>query len=260
MSESDEILYEVRDGIAVLTLNRPHRRNALTDAVMRRLCTLFAQAGADPGLRAILLTGSGDKGFCAGADLTPGDTPFKPDFSRVHTPFADLLRAAKNSVLPVIGRINGDCLAGGMGLLAVCDIAIAGAHARFGLPEVKIGLFPMQVVAVLRPLLAPRVLAELSYTGRLVTAAEALQLGLVGKVVQAGELDLAVEAVLAELRAASPAALRRGRYALRTMESMSFDEMIAFAETQIGPMALTEDAREGLAAFNERRKPVWAAR
>jgi enoyl-CoA hydratase/carnithine racemase len=176
----------------------------------------------------------------------------------MHTPFADFLRAGKNSSIPIIGRINGDCMAGGMGLLGVCDIAIAAETARFALPEVKIGLFPMQVVAVLRDMLSPRVLADLSYTGRFVPAAEAAQLGLVNRAVPAADLDQAVEESLADIRRASPAALRRGRYALRAMESMSFDEMIAFAETQVGPMILTEDAREGLDAFNQKRKPNWA--
>jgi enoyl-CoA hydratase/carnithine racemase len=251
-------LYEVKDGIAILTLNRPHRRNALTNPQMSQLGEMITTSSAQPGLRAILLTAAGEKAFCAGADLTPGDTPFKPDFSEIHTPFANFLRAAKNSALPIVGRINGDCIAGGMGLLGVCDIAIAVDTARFALSEVKIGLFPMQVIAVLRPVLAPRVLADMSYTGRFVAAAEALDLGLLNSVVKASELEGAVERVLAGLRRASPAALRRGRYAMRVMESMSFDEMIAFAETQVGPMVLTEDAREGLLAFNERREPNWA--
>ncbi|TSH99281.1 enoyl-CoA hydratase/isomerase family protein [Verticiella sediminum] len=252
------MLFEAKDGIAVITLNRPHRRNALTNPQMQRLGEMITAASSQPELRAILLTGAADKAFCAGADLTPGDTPFKPDFSRMHTPFAEFLRAGKNSALPIIGRINGDCMAGGMGLLGVCDIAIAAEHARFALSEVKIGLFPMQVVAVLRDMMPRRVLADLSYTGRFMAAAEAQALGLVNRVVPAAELDQAVDAVLADIRRASPAALRRGRYALRAMESMSFDEMIAFAETQVGPMILTDDAREGLEAFNQKRKPSWA--
>lgn len=256
--QDDEILQDVRDGIALLTLNRPHRRNALTNALMQRLGEMITDVAARPGVRAILLTGSGEKAFCAGADLTPGDTPFKPDVDRLQTPFADLLRAGRNSPVPIIGRINGDCMAGGMGLLGVCDIAIAADSARFALSEVKIGLFPMQVVAVLRPLLTQRVLADLSYTGRFVAAREAVELGLVNRSVPREELDTAVEAVMSDIRRASPAALRRGRYALRAMSSMSFDEMIALAETQIVPMIQSEDAREGLAAFNEKRKPNWA--
>ncbi len=260
MSEADDLLCEKRDGIVILTINRPDRRNALTNALMLRLGQEIASAGADPDLRAILITGAGDKAFCAGADLTPGDTPFKPDFSKTRTPFAEFLRAGKNSALPIIGRINGACMAGGMGILAVCDIAIASDNARFGLPEVKIGIFPMQVVAVMRDIMPTRVLNDLCYTGRMVLAQEAQALGLVNRVVPAGELDVAVEAVLDDIRAASPVAVRRGRYALRAMEAMNFDEMIAFAETQVGPMIMTEDAREGLLAFNERRKPVWPNR
>jgi len=260
MGQEDEILRDVRDSILFLSINRPHRRNALTNPLMQRLGELITEAGNDTSLRAIVLSGVGDKAFCAGADLTPGDTPFQPDFSKMKTPFAQFLRAGKNSALPIIGRINGFCLAGGMGLLGVCDIAIAADTARFGLPEVKIGIFPMQVVAVLRDKLSPGVLADLSYTGRMIDAPEALALGLVNRVVPAAELDTAMEALLTDIRAASPVAIRRGRYALRAMDTMSFEEMIAFAETQVGPMIMTEDAREGLKAFNERRKPNWPNR
>jgi len=260
MSDPDELVQETRDGVAFLTINRPQRRNALTNDLMRRLGEAIIAAGRDPEIRAVVLTGAGDKAFCAGADLTPGDTPFQPDFAQLRLPFADFLRAGKNSAVPIIGRINGACMAGGMGLLGVCDIAIAADTARFGLPEVKIGIFPMQVVAVLRDRLPARVLADLSYTGRLVGAAEALTLGLVSRVVPAADLDAATDAVLADIRAASPVAIRRGRYALRAMETMSFDEMIAFAETQVGPMIMTGDAREGLMAFNERRRPAWPNR
>jgi enoyl-CoA hydratase/carnithine racemase len=258
LQTEDEILYEAKQGIAIITLNRPHRRNALTNPQMRRLGEMIVTASGQSDLRAILLTGSGDKAFCVGADLTPGDTPFKPDFSRLRLPFAELLRAGKNCDIPIIGRINGDCMAGGMGLLGICDIAIASDTARFALSEVKIGLFPMQVIAVLRDTLPPRVLADMSYTGRFVAAAEAIGLGLINRVVPASQLEEAVDAVLADIRRASPAALRRGRYALRAMESMSFEGMIAFAETQVGPMILTDDAREGLEAFNQKRKPNWA--
>lgn len=260
MDQKSELLLEKQDRIARITINRPDRRNALTNPLMSQLGEMIAELGQDSEIRAILLTSAGDKAFSAGADLTPGDTPFQPDFSKNQLPFANLLRAGKNSAVPIVGRINGTCVAGGMGLLGICDLAIAVDTARFGLPEAKIGIFPMQVVAVLRDLISPRVMADLCYTGRLVDAREALEMGLINKVSTPERFDQDVEAMLDDIRAVSPVAVRRGRYALRTMEAMSFEQMIAFAETQVGPMVLTEDAREGMKAFNERRKAVWPNR
>ena len=138
------------DGILRLTLNRPARRNALTDTVLLALTDMFLKAGTDTTLRAIVLTGAGDKAFCAGADLTPGDTPFQPDFSRLTLPLGQLARAVHACHIPIVGRINGTCVAGGMGLFGLCDMAIATEDARFGMPEVKVGIFPMQILTMLR--------------------------------------------------------------------------------------------------------------
>ena len=255
-----ELLVEQDGGIVTITINRPERRNALTDSVIGGMRRAIVEAGENDAARVIVITGAGDKAFCAGADLTPGDTPFDTGSSRETLPYADLLRAGKACRLPIVGGVNGACVAGGMGLLGICDVAVAVADARFGLPEVKVGIFPMQVLSVLQDLVHPRALAELCYTGRLIGAEEALALGLVNQVVAAGDFRSAVAEMASSIAEASPVAVRRGKYALRAMRGMSFEQMIAFAETQVGPMAMTEDAREGIAAFNERRKPIWPNR
>lgn len=253
----DDLLVERREAVLWLTLNRPQRRNALTDAVLLRLARTVREADADPSLRAIVLTGAGEQAFCAGADLTPGDTPFQVDPARLTLPLADLARAVHSCHLPLVGRINGVCMAGGMGLFGLCDLAVAAEHARFGLPEVRIGLFPMQILTMLRDLIPPRQLNEMCMTGRPIDAPTALSLGLLNRMVPAAQLDAAVGALLDDLLAASPIALRRGKYAMRAVEGMSFHQMMAFTESNIGPMIQTRDAREGLAAFNERRRPQW---
>lgn len=256
-----EDLLASRDGdVLWLTLNRPARRNALTDGVLSGLADMFLRAGSDDSLRAIVLTGAGDKAFCAGADLTPGDTPFQPDFSRLTLPLGKLARAVHDCHIPVIGRINGVCVAGGMGLFGLCDMAIATDDARFGMPEVKVGIFPMQILTMLRDLIPPRFLNEMCMTGKLLDAQAAASMGLLNKVVPRAELDGAVAALLADIMAVSPIAVRRGKYAMRAVESMSFHEMMAFTETSISAMIQTADAREGLAAFNERRPPNWTGR
>ena len=255
-----DLLQERNGPVLRLTLNRPQRRNALTDAVLLGLRDAILAASGDESVRVIVLTGAGDKAFCAGADLTPGDTPFKPDPTRLQSPIGELARAVHACCVPIIGRINGLCLAGGMGLFGMCDMAIASEHAKFGMPEVKIGLFPMQILTMLRDLIPPRFLNEMCLTGRAIDAQTAFSIGILNRVVPESELDAAVDALAAEIVAVSLVAVRRGKYSMRAVESMSFHEMMAFTETALTPMILTEDAREGLAAFNQRRPPRWRGR
>jgi methylglutaconyl-CoA hydratase len=256
---SEPVLIERRERILWITLNRPDKRNALNAAAIAGIAEGWRRAHADPEVRAIVLTGAGDKAFCAGADLEGGRT-FAFDPSRPGSAYADLLRLAATSTLPSIARVNGACLAGGMGLLAMTDLAVASDAAVFGLPEVKVGLFPMQVLSLLRELVPPRVLREWCLVGEPFDAAAARAAGLVNEVVPAAELDARTAALAARLVERSPTAIRRGKHALRAMAAMQFPEAIAFAESQIALLSLTEDAREGMAAFGERRPPSFTGR
>lgn len=258
MAES-AVLLERRGQALWITLNRPERRNAINRAVMEGVREGYRQAHADPGIRVIVLTGAGDKAFCAGADLQP-DEGLTFDYSKPNADYADLLRLAANSTLPSIARVNGVCMAGGMGLLCMTDMAVAGDNVRFGLPEVKVGVFPMQVLSLLQRLVPPRVVREWCFTGEPFDADTARAAGLLNYVVPADELDAKVEWLIQRLAANSPTAIRRGKYAMRAIEAMSFEQAIAYTEAQIALMALTEDAREGLAAFNEKRPPQWSGR
>jgi enoyl-CoA hydratase/carnithine racemase len=253
----EELIVNERDAVLRVTINRPQRRNALTNDLIRQIHEAFSAADKSPHLRAIVLTGTGDKAFCAGADLKDSDTPFQFDHSIYHTPFANLLRAGHHCDVPIIGRLNGVCLAGGMGLFGLCDMVVATEATKIGLPEVNVGIFPMQVLAVLRDRIPPVLLAEMCLTGRPISASEALAAGLVNRVVPFSMLDEATDAVVDAILSVSRVAVRRGKYAMRSIEGMSFDQMMAFLETQVAPMTMTEDAREGFAAFAERRKAVW---
>jgi enoyl-CoA hydratase/carnithine racemase len=249
-----------RDGpVLTLTINRPDQRNAMSPAVLAGIGSALREAQGDPELRVIVLTAVGDKAFCAGADLGTGKS-FKFDYSEPRLPIPELFRQARAARVPLVARVNGTCMAGGMGLLAMCDLAIAADHALFGLPEVKVGVYPMQVLAVLQHIVPRRRLLELCFTGEPVSAAEALEMGLVGRVVPKAELDAAVETLIGRLIDKSPTALRRGKYATYAIESMSFEESLTFMEGQIGLLAATEDAAEGQAAFREKRKPHWTGR
>lgn len=261
MSTSEDVLLrETRDGILRLTLNRPERRNALNDEVIKGLTYAFVDASSDREVRAVALSGAGDKAFCSGMDLNPDAGSFGFDYSQPASSYADMLRAARASTVPIIGRINGFCLAGGMGLLAICDMAVASSNAKFGLPEVKVGLFPMQVAAILQTMLPPRKFAEMCYTGEMISAGEALDCGLVNYVAEPDALDEKFEWLVGRVTDKSPTAIRRGRYALKATLGMTPEQALDYMEAQIGLMPQTEDAREGMAAFAEKRAPKWTGR
>ena len=159
-----QLRVERRGSALWLIIDREDRRNALSPAVLEGLAGAIRSAQADRGVRAIVVTGAGTRAFCAGADLQSAQA-FTTDVSEPYGAMAQLLRAARASNVPLVARVNGACLAGGMGLLAMCDLAVAAPHARFGLPEVKVGVFPAQVLTVLQALLPRRKLVELCLTG-----------------------------------------------------------------------------------------------
>lgn len=242
-----------------ITIQREERRNALNPDVIEGLHEAVRSAMAGGGVRAIVLTGAGRRAFCAGADLSQGTSVFADGLDEPTTDFGRLARSFRNLGIPTIARVNGDCVAGGMGLMALCDLAVVAEHARFGLPEARVGVFPMQVLVYLRRQLHPRHVNELCLTGSLIGAARAQEIGLANQVVPYEQLDAAVEELVGRLAAMSPTAVRRGKYAIAAMETMGHAEALAFAETQITIASRTNDAREGLAAFNEKRPPSWAA-
>lgn len=256
---SEAVLLEVRGAAFWITINRADKRNAINAEVVQGIRQGYAQAHAHPDVRVIVLTGAGDKAFCAGGDLQP-DKGFVFDHAQPQVPYADMLREAHNATLPSIARVNGVCMAGGMGLLCMTDLAVASDQAVFGLPEVKVGVFPMQVMSLLQRHIPRRLAREWSLTGEPFTAEEALRAGLVNHVVPVAELDAKTDWLIQRLANKSPSAIRRGKYALRTIESMDFDQAIAFTESQIALVAQTEDAKEGLAAFNEKRPPIFTGR
>ena len=258
-SENPAVLHEKRGAAFWITINRPDKRNAINKEVVDGIRAGYRAAHADPAIRAIVLTGAGDKAFCAGGDLQPGKG-FAFDLSRPNVDYADMLREAQQATLPSIARINGTCMAGGMGLLCMTDMAVAADNVLFGLPEVKVGVFPMQVLSLLQTLAPPRLVREWCISGEPFSAAEAKAAGLVNHLAAPGELDARTEWLIARVADKSPTAIRRGKYAMQAMASMSFAEGIAYTESQIALLAMTEDAREGLAAFNEKRKPVWTGK
>lgn len=254
---TDAVRIERRGQALWITIDRPDKRNAVNADVVAGIGRGYREAHADAAVRVIVLTGAGDKAFCAGADLQDSGAAFAMDFAKPNVDFADLLRLSQDATKPAIARVNGTCMAGGIGLLCMTDMAVAADHVVFGLPEVKVGVFPMQVMALLQRIAPRRIVNEWSITGEPFDAIAAKEAGLLNYVVPAAELDAKVDWLVARIVEKSPTAIRRGKYALRAIASMSFDEAIAYTESQIALLALTEDAKEGLKAFGEKRKPVW---
>lgn len=253
----DAVFVERRGSTLWISINREERRNAINPDVLLRIEQALNAVMHQSDLRAVVLTAQGEKAFCAGADLSRGTGVFSDGLDEPTTDFGRLARVARRLPVPLIGRINGDCVAGGMALLSLCDIGIAASHARFGLPEGKVGVFPMQVLVYMRRLIAPRHVNELCLTGKLITAERAECMGLVNQVVDKTELDAATQNWLDQFCQMSPIALKRGKTAIAAMENMGFEEALCFAEAQISIASKTSAAQEGLAAFNEKRKPVW---
>ena len=254
---TEHLIETFEDGVATLTMNRPEARNALTGEMGSALSAAVRRCALDQQVRVIVLTGAGEKAFCAGADLQNTGGAFAHDFSRPNVDFADLLRLSQNATKPAIARVNGVCMAGGMGLLCMTDMAIASDHVIVGLPEVKVGVFPMQVLSLLQSIAPRRIINEWAITGEPFDAKTAQAAGLLNYVVPPAELDAKLDWLIGRITDKSPTAIRRGKYAMRAIASMSFDEAIAYTETQIALLAMTEDAKEGLKAFAEKRKPVW---
>lgn len=254
-TSTPELSVEQRDAVLWLAITREERRNAMSHGVLAAMAQAISAAQTQRSVRAIVITGAGTKAFCAGADLQSANA-FTTDYSEPHGHLAQVLRVAKASTVPLIARVNGACMAGGMGLLSMCEMAVAASHAVFGLPEVKVGVFPAQVLSVLQHLIPRRKLAEMCLTGEPITAAQALEYNLVNYVDE--DVDAKLQWLLDRLLDKSPAAIRRGLYTMKKVEAMAFEESMAFTESQIALFTLTEDAREGQKAFQEKRKPVWA--
>jgi enoyl-CoA hydratase/carnithine racemase len=255
--DSVPLIIERRGGALWLTINRPDQRNAMTDPVIHAIRSGLRQAQADAEVRVIVLTGAGDEAFCVGADLEATSNAFQADASGSGTAFGGLLRDMRLSGKPLIARVNGHCMAGGMGLLGMCDLGVAASGALFGLPEVKVGVFPMQVFTVLRDIVSPRKLREFSLTGEHFDAAEALAAGLVNYVVEPADLDVKIDWLIGRLANKSPTAQQRGRRAIAAAADLAFDEALRLMEREIVALGTTDDAIEGRRAFAEKRKPKW---
>jgi methylglutaconyl-CoA hydratase len=250
----DAVRYGVSGGVATLTMDQPHNRNAMTPALLGGLADGLAAALADEAVGAIVLTHTGPA-FCAGADLS--DTP-KPRSRRKETGLADVLEDIQDAPKPVVARIAGHCVGGGVGLAAACDISIADSAARFGFTEVRVGVAPAIISVVCLPKIRRADALELFLSGERISATRAAEVGLITRAVPAADLDAEVATVVGRLLAGGPSALAAAKRLVYTIPGM--ERKAAFARTTELSQSLfaSAEAAEGMAAFREKRLPSWA--
>ncbi len=262
MDEKSEVLYEVDGAIARVTINRAERRNSMSYGVMRGLLRSLEDARADASVRVVVLTGAGDRAFCAGADLT--GIAANSGAAEVHEGrgvLADVFRAMYGLGKPTIARVRGYALAGGFGLALACDFVIASDDSQFGTPEINVGLWPYMITVPILRSMPPKKALELMSTGRRVSAVEAERIGFVNRVVPADELDAAVNELAATLASKSPLIMRWGRDSFyRVIEMPDSDDALAYLQNMLTITTTTEDAAEGVLAFVEKREPEWKGR
>jgi len=256
MSES-HLLYRVEDRVAHFTLNREKQRNALSAEALDLFLECLDRAENDAAVRAVLVTGAGDRAFCSGADLGAGLGGSGRDGMEAFRRFAGLLKRLAGFPKPTVARVNGSCMAGGMGLMLACDLVIAVDTAKFGTPEVNVGLFPMMIGALIFRNVPRKKAMEMVLLGERFGAEQALEMGLLTRAVAPADLDAEVGRVLEQLKAKSPIGMRIGKQAFHAMGDLPFGEALDFLSGKIAEVAATEDAVEGITAFIEKRQPVF---
>lgn len=247
------------DAVVTIAINRPERRNALNQAVANGIIDALNSAEEDRSVRAVILTGVEDKAFCAGGDLQldADGTPFTIAADDPRHYVAALFRRMRECRLPLVARVNGHALAGGFGLMCACDLAVVVDEARLGVTEVNVGLFPMMILPHLLRVLPDRLLMEMCLTGQPISAHDAKINGVVNYVSTRSELDKVTDKLVSKIVSKSPTGIRLGKQSLVRIREMNFDGALEYGQFMLANMAKTADAREGFAAFAEKRTPVW---
>lgn len=259
-SEEESVLFERDGSVAFVTINRPDRRNAMDPGVVRGLSSAFREAERDDGVRAIVLTGAGDRAFCAGGDLGGMTSESKVDQHFLRAEVGDLFELMRRSPLPIVARVGGHALAGGFGLMLACDIVIATEEAEMGTPEIGLGLWPFMITAVIQRDLPRKLALELMLTGRRIPAAEGARWGFVNRVVPAGGLDAAVAEVTGAIVAASPLIAGLGKRSFYAAEDMAFSDALSYLAGMLTVCLESEDTVEGVTAWLQKRAPEWRGR
>ena len=252
-----DLLYAEKNGIALITINREKQGNAISPEAVRLFHEALESARKNDYVKVVCITGAGDRVFCSGADLSgtmgKGSEEEKEIFGR----YADLLIKLHRFEKPTLAMINGHCLAGGTGFMLACDIVLAREDVTFGTPEVNVGLFPMMIGALIYRNVSRKKAMSMMLLGERLSAAEALEMGMVTKIFPKADFDLETGKILTALAQKSAIGIKLGKNALNHIESMPFEEAVHFLSKQLSVIAKTEDAKEGITAFLEKRLPMF---
>lgn len=246
-------------GVLTLCIDREDKRNSLNAAVLQGIRSAVAAPPAEA--RVILVRSAGERAFCAGADLAMmGEDATGLEVHEARGGLREVVLAMRACPLPVVARVQGLCLAGGVGLALGCDIVVCSEAAEWGLPEVDRGLWPFMVSGLLARHISPKRAMDWMLTGRRFTSTEALDAGLASRVVPAGDLDAEVDELVATLAAKAPVAVRLGKQSWITATDAPLEPGLEALQAQLALITTTKDAAEGVAAFFEKRAPVWQGR
>jgi enoyl-CoA hydratase len=255
----ETVRYEVADsGVATIALDQPETRNALSDAVLDELLAAFTLAREDAAVRCVVLTSTHESVFSSGGNLAG----FAEGVPLVHKHFGTerfprLFRLIGELGKPSICAANGHVLAGGLGLALACDLIVAREGAMFGTPEIDVGVFPFMIMALIYRNLGRKKTNELLLLGERIDAAEAERIGLVNRVVAAGEFDAAVQGWAVKLAGKSPVLMRLGKDAMYRQQDLPFEAALELLHHNLTLAFSTEDIQEGVKAFFEKRQPIW---
>lgn len=244
------------DGVVTITLDRPRVHNAVSFGTCGELTHAIAAAGQNPDARVIVLAHTGPY-FSSGGDLAGYTGKPQAHFREYTQAFKQLFLAIFDSPRPVVARVKGAVLGGGIGIVAACDLVVSSADAIYRCPEIDVGLWPMMVSPILMRAVGPRRALDLMLTGRPMSAAEAVAAGLVSRAVPADAVDAEVAAVVAALKAKSPLALAMGRRSFHAMADMEMRQALEYTGELLSLLVFSRDGQEGVRAFLEKRKAAW---
>ncbi|MGH2746614.1 MAG: enoyl-CoA hydratase/isomerase family protein [Actinomycetota bacterium] len=255
-----EVLYETDGAVARVTINRPDRRNAINPAVVEGISSALSAAEADDEVRAVVLSGTGERAFCAGGDLggMSAGSRVQQHFERAD--IGHLLTQMRASRLPIVAAVNGHALGGGFGLMLACDLVVAVDDAELGTPEINIGLWPFIITAVIQRDVPRKVALELMLTGGRMGAEEAQRWGMVNRVAARDEFKKAVDEMVESVLSKSPLIAALGKRSFYRAEDMSFESAVEYLAGMLTVCLESEDTIEGVSAFLRKRPPEWKGR
>jgi enoyl-CoA hydratase/carnithine racemase len=250
------VLLSAEGHVATITLNRPEQRNPLSAGMLHDLVSAFRWCQGEDAIRVVVLSGAGDRVFCAGADLSSFEAGVSEEKRHEERRvFIELFLVMTQLGKPIVGRINGHALAGGMGLAGSCDLLVAVDTATFATPEINVGVWPMMIQAILARNIPRKVLLEMLMLGERLTAMQMQSVGFVNRVVARELLDSTVDEITDKLAKKSPIVMRLGRDSFYHQQDMAFEPALTYLYGELLKVAMTEDAKEGVLAFFEKREP-----